>query len=86
VNIRNVNAFSYLNGFTLTEINSSTPPGNLPPTVNAGADTTITLPANSLTLNGSASDSDGTLLHTAGLNSRAVTIQLWFTCRPLKLR
>jgi hypothetical protein len=37
-------------------------PANQPPTANAGADITITLPANSLTLNGSGStDLDGTI-------------------------
>ena len=34
---------------------------NIPPTVNAGADQTITLPLAILTLNGSASDADGTI-------------------------
>jgi hypothetical protein len=60
VNIKNNHVYSYLNGFTLTEITSGTP-GNLPPTVNAGADTAITLPTNSLTLNGTANDGDGTI-------------------------
>jgi hypothetical protein len=35
---------------------------NTPPTVNAGSDVTITLPINSITLNGSALDSDGTIV------------------------
>ncbi|MEO6869699.1 MAG: PKD domain-containing protein, partial [Ginsengibacter sp.] len=34
---------------------------NIPPTVNAGADQTITLPANSVSLNGIASDPDGNI-------------------------
>ena len=34
---------------------------NLPPTANAGPDQTITLPINSVTLNGSGTDSDGTV-------------------------
>ncbi len=40
---------------------SVTPPVNIPPTVNAGADQTITLPASSVTLVGSGSDSDGVI-------------------------
>lgn len=35
---------------------------NLPPTANAGADKTITLPSNSLSLSGSGIDSDGTIV------------------------
>src|SRR6185503_9004055 len=34
---------------------------NIPPVANAGADWTITLPANSLTVTGSGSDADGTI-------------------------
>ncbi|WP_158623838.1 discoidin domain-containing protein [Corallococcus llansteffanensis] len=34
---------------------------NLPPVANAGADASLTLPANSLTLSGSATDADGTI-------------------------
>jgi hypothetical protein len=40
---------------------STTPTPNQPPTANAGADRTITLPTNSLTLNGSGTDPDGTI-------------------------
>ncbi len=36
-------------------------PQNIPPTVDAGADVTITLPLDSVQLNGSASDTDGTI-------------------------
>ncbi|MBN9384755.1 MAG: T9SS type A sorting domain-containing protein [Chitinophagaceae bacterium] len=36
-------------------------PVNQPPTVNAGANQTITLPASSVTLSGSATDTDGTI-------------------------
>jgi hypothetical protein len=36
-------------------------PTNLPPTVNAGIDQTITLPMSSVTLSGAASDPDGTI-------------------------
>ncbi len=38
------------------------PAANVAPTVDAGLDQTITLPTNSVTLNGSASDSDGTIV------------------------
>ncbi len=37
------------------------PPPNQPPTVNAGNNISVTLPQNSVTLNGSAADSDGTV-------------------------
>jgi hypothetical protein len=37
------------------------PPANLPPVVDAGADRTITLPSNALSLLGSASDTDGSI-------------------------
>ncbi|NPC72501.1 hypothetical protein HPP05_22355 [Corallococcus exiguus] len=38
---------------------------NLPPVANAGPDASLTLPANSLTLSGSATDSDGTIASLA---------------------
>ncbi len=41
---------------------NATPPVNSPPLANAGSDQTITLPTNSVTLNGSGSDSDGTVV------------------------
>ncbi|WP_247235536.1 leucine-rich repeat domain-containing protein [Telluribacter sp. SYSU D00476] len=44
--------------FTVVE---QTTPTNQTPTVNAGADKTITLPTNSVTLTGSASDPDGSI-------------------------
>src|SRR5436190_1582984 len=44
-------------------VNSSPPPPNQPPTVNAGADVTTT--ATSVTLNGSASDPDGSIISYA---------------------
>lgn len=37
------------------------PAANVPPTANAGADKAITLPVNSVTLNGSGTDTDGTI-------------------------
>ncbi len=39
-----------------------TPPANQPPTANAGTDKTITLPTNSVTLNGSGTDPDGSIV------------------------
>ncbi len=60
VSIQNLNAYSYLNGFVLTEITNSTD-SNIAPTVTAGADQTISLPANNVTLNGTASDADGSI-------------------------
>src|SRR5205823_4286776 len=43
-------------------VNAAPPPPNVPPFANAGVDQSITLPANSLTLNGSGSfDGDGTI-------------------------
>jgi parallel beta-helix repeat protein len=41
--------------------NGLVPGGNIPPVANAGIDQTITLPTNSVTLNGSGTDSDGTI-------------------------
>ncbi len=38
-----------------------TPSGNIAPTANAGTDITLTLPANSTTLNGSGTDTDGSI-------------------------
>ena len=43
------------------EISGVSKPVNQPPVANAGADQSITLPANSVTLNGSGTDSDGTI-------------------------
>ena len=40
---------------------SANPPGNQSPTANAGNDITLTLPANSTTLQGSGNDPDGTI-------------------------
>jgi lysophospholipase L1-like esterase len=37
------------------------PPANQPPVANAGADISITLPSNSITLNGSGTDADGNI-------------------------
>ena len=37
------------------------PAANIPPVANAGADQTVTLPVNTVTLNGSGTDADGTI-------------------------
>lgn len=47
--------------FTVTD-STVTPPTNLPPTVNAGTDRTITLPTSSLSITGTATDTDGTVV------------------------
>ena len=57
---RNSTDQGYVNGVSLTGC-SVTPPVNQSPTVNAGSNKTITLPANSVTLTGTASDPDGTI-------------------------
>lgn len=52
----------YVNGFTLTRQGTETPV-NTPPIANAGADSTITFPTDSVTLIGSnSSDPDGTIV------------------------
>lgn len=61
VTIKNANTYSYLAGFMLTENNSATTTENLLPTANASADTTVVLPADSITLIGSGSDPDGSI-------------------------
>jgi len=42
-------------------VNAAAPPPNQAPIANAGANQSITLPANSVTLNGSGTDADGTI-------------------------
>jgi len=49
------------NGWNINWLEFTTGGGNVSPTANAGADVTITLPASSVTLNGSGSDMDGTI-------------------------
>lgn len=44
-----------------TASGTNPPPTNAPPVVNAGSNQTITLPVSSVTLNGSATDQDGTI-------------------------
>ncbi len=58
-----VSNYAYLGVVELIENGSGTvnPPTNIPPTVNAGANKTITLPTSSVSLTGSASDSDGSI-------------------------
>src|SRR5690606_37916754 len=51
-------AIKWLTSFRL-DGSGSTTPSNQPPTVNAGSDKSITLPANETYLQGSASDPDG---------------------------
>ncbi|MBL7743379.1 MAG: heparin lyase I family protein [Chitinophagaceae bacterium] len=43
-------------------VNAANPPANQAPVANAGTDITLTLPANSTTLNGSGSDQDGSIV------------------------
>ncbi|MCB9056804.1 MAG: T9SS type A sorting domain-containing protein [Chitinophagales bacterium] len=43
-------------------VNAAPPPTNQAPTANAGSNQTITLPANTVTLNGSGTDPDGTIV------------------------
>ncbi|MEP6583062.1 MAG: choice-of-anchor Q domain-containing protein, partial [Ginsengibacter sp.] len=43
------------------EYNFNTSPQNIPPLADAGADKTLTLPTNNVTINGSGSDADGTI-------------------------
>ena len=52
LNIANVNAYNYLNGFVLVEG---------APAANAGSDKNITLPENSVVLTGSGTDEDGSI-------------------------
>lgn len=57
------------NDFAIDEISFGTPPPNQSPVANAGADITLTLPANSATLNGTASaDPDGSISAYAWTN------------------
>ncbi len=58
--IQNTATYNYLNGFVITE-NTGGTSGNQLPAANAGTDKTITLPTNAVTLNGSATDADGTI-------------------------
>lgn len=52
---------AYSNVVSATTSGSGTTTQNQAPTVNAGSDKTLSLPTNSLTLNGSASDPDGSI-------------------------
>jgi parallel beta-helix repeat protein len=49
------------NYFEIQEGGTSTTPSNLPPTVNAGPDQSITLPVNSVQLGATANDADGSI-------------------------
>lgn len=46
-------------------VSPAVPPVNIPPTANAGSNQTITLPTNSVTLTGSGTDTDGTIVSYA---------------------
>lgn len=46
-------------------VNATAPPSNLAPVANAGLDLNITLPTNSVTLSGSGTDADGTIVSYA---------------------
>lgn len=48
-------------GFDDVKVVVNAAPVNVPPTANAGPDQTITLPTNSIIINGSGSDTDGTI-------------------------
>ncbi len=52
-----LNIFEWMLKYTRSD--SALPPPNQPPTVSAGADQTISLPINTVTLSGTASDADG---------------------------
>lgn len=58
--VTDLGGLSTTDQMTIT-VNTATPPANRPPTVSAGPDKVITLPTNSVTLAGSASDPDGTI-------------------------
>ncbi|HEX8333474.1 MAG TPA: PKD domain-containing protein, partial [Segetibacter sp.] len=62
VSINKLNTFTYLNGFILSEKSLSQSSNNRP-TANAGTDIAITLPVDSVQLNGSkSSDADGNIV------------------------
>jgi hypothetical protein len=50
-----------INWWEIVGTGGGTPPANTPPTVNAGSNQTITLPTNTVTLNGSATDAEGAI-------------------------
>ncbi|WKZ60982.1 MAG: PKD domain-containing protein [Cyclobacteriaceae bacterium] len=52
-------------GFANVNVTVNAAPVNNPPTANAGADQSITLPTNSIVINGSGSDSDGSIVSYA---------------------
>lgn len=55
---------------------------NQVPTVNAGSDKTLTLPANNITLNGAASDSDGSISSYSWMKSSGPSATLSNTTSP----
>jgi hypothetical protein len=59
-------SYTYPSSTTTTtyyKVANGSTPVNLPPTASAGGSQTITLPVNSITLSGTASDSDGTIVN-----------------------
>ena len=50
--------------YTTVTVNPAPPPPNQPPVANAGTNTFLTLPINSTVLNGTATDTDGTIVST----------------------
>jgi cytochrome b involved in lipid metabolism len=54
-------AYSLLPTYYVGDLSTNTPPPNTPPSVDAGASQTITLPTSSVTLTGSGTDSDGSI-------------------------
>lgn len=61
--IERVNTYNYINGFTLKETGGEDEEQvNQPPVASAGADQQLQLPVNSIQLNGSGADSDGTIV------------------------
>ncbi len=61
LSLTKLNTYNYINGFMLTENGSGGGGSNAPPTVSAGTDKSLVLPANSVAMTASASDPDGSL-------------------------
>jgi len=61
INGVSMNVYEWMLQYSRGGSNPPPPPVNQPPVANAGSSQTITLPTNSITLNGSASDPDGSI-------------------------